>query len=80
MRKISTKFPGKITKFVYNSPSNFVVCWNGVTFGMADGCLFNSANFPTKQDELNWLKAELLFIEGVKERIEMYQRCVKEIE
>lgn len=72
MRKITTRVPIN-AKFISNAPNNFVVCWNGFTFGVANGQVFNSAKFTTKEDELNWLNAELLFIAGITERIKMYK-------
>ncbi len=59
-------------KFCYNNPDNFVVCWNGVTFGITGGGIFTDAKFSDKAQEANWVSKELMFIDGIKERIETY--------
>ncbi len=77
MRKLTTQLPN--SSFRYSSPTNFVVCWNGATFGAAQGALFNSWQAKDSAEELHWLERELMFIRAIEEKIAAYKSMLEAV-
>ena len=80
MKHITTN-PGD-SSFKYSSPNNFVVIWDGATFGIADGWPFTSIKFngatpaQTKALEKDWLRHEIHFIEAILEKVKIYAEAI----
>jgi hypothetical protein len=76
MKKITTKLPE--AKFIYGNPNNFVVCWNGLTFGAMESRPFNNGKFESKFREIEWTNREIFFIESLLERVKRYRTLLGE--
>lgn len=59
-------------KFRYVNPHNFVVTIGSISFGLIAGKPFTNAKFPSIQEELSFMRGELLFERGLAERLERY--------